>query len=112
MDAHHNRMDETICGPNGKRYWELDKTYLLISEKCRKYSLFFLFSSPPLLLTLSYFLSYPYTLMIGPTVAYTIYLSYALSILSIESKEQYKLDNYVVPNKKRCVVKPEKDKKN
>ena len=38
LNAINNRIDDNICGIDGKKYYPLDKTNLIESEKCDKYS--------------------------------------------------------------------------
>lgn len=41
LSAFENRLDENICGFSGKKFWPLDKTYLIKSKRYNRYSAYF-----------------------------------------------------------------------
>ena len=62
LNAIENRMDDNICGIVGKKFMSLDKTNLIESDKCDKYSNisgFLTIASLPILYYNVYFLWFP-----------------------------------------------------
>ena len=60
LNATENRIDDNICGIDGKKYWTLDKTYLIKSNTLFKYSRCFgIFT----LSTLPYLLFYDFSII-------------------------------------------------
>jgi hypothetical protein len=50
LNAFENRLDDNICGRDGKKFWALDKTNLIIAEQFHKeagyFGLFAIISAP------------------------------------------------------------------
>ena len=70
LNATENRIDDNICGLEGKKYWELDKTYLIKSNTYYKYSTcfgIFTLSSLPFLIFYDFGVIYftIYSLIVG-----------------------------------------------
>lgn len=86
LNAIDNRMDNNICGIDGKKYNPLDTTNLIKSERYEKYSyivrVFAIASLPPMICYDAYFVGF--ALLIGDLI---------LSEKSINFKDKYLEDN-------------------
>lgn len=86
-----NRLDEKICGIDGKQYWELDKTNLILSIDSKIASGIFLFTGSMSLIPLYSFTSYE----CGVFSILCFAGSYACSNSSTEYYQQYLDDNFI-----------------
>lgn len=88
LNAFDNRLDQTICGIEGKKFWSLDKTHLIKSESYQTYSVYsdgFSICLIPLALVTDY------RLLVASVILMNI--SYNFELLSNKSKQKFLDEN-------------------
>ena len=90
LNAIDNRIDDTICGIDAKKFWSLDKTNLIKSEKYSRYSGF---------VALYGFLSIPGFLLLDYRILFSSILSFFISEMysdeSLKYEKKYLDDNNI-----------------
>ena len=92
LSAINNRIDDNICGVEGKKYFPLDKTNLIKSQRCDKYQVIsglLTIGSLPIL--------YNHVYCIGFTLSLFL-VERMLSDTSRDFKKKYLQDNYIIEN--------------
>ena len=89
LNAIDNRMDDNICGIEGKKYYPLDKTNLIKSKQADKYSVItglLIIASLPIVYNDIYFIGFTLSLCLGEKI---------LSDVSKDFKKKYLEDNEI-----------------
>ena len=93
LNAIDNRIDDNICGIEGKKYYPLDKTNLLKSEKCDKNSVIsglLIIASLPIVYNDVYFIGFTLSLCLVERI---------FSDTSRDFKKKYLEDNDISEDK-------------
>ena len=90
LNAFENRLNETICGLDGKKFWSLDKTHLIESER---------YSRVAALFGIYGIISAPCSIVIDIRLLVTSFASFyfadIFADMSGESKQKYLDDNQI-----------------
>lgn len=90
LNAIDNRMDDLICGGDGKKFWPLDKTNLIKSNQAELYGAYFgLFT----LISIPTVIFVDYRLSMSSCISY--YVADTFLCMSISYKKQFMDDNNI-----------------